>query len=188
MVRIYHISGKDRYSRSAGGGIDRYSGFSIGGFALYPKSRGSIHLRTPDPRQPPRIQPNYLAHPDDRDATLRLLKLIRRIASQGPMLRYIVDERRPGTQVHTDEALLDYARETGQTAWHAVGTCRMGSAADGVVDSRLRVHGVRGLRVIDASIMPTIASSNTNAAAIMIGERGAQFVLEDADPIRKGVS
>lgn len=180
MIRIYHISGKDRYSRSPGGGIDRYSGFSIGGFILYPKSRGSIHIRSADPTVPPVIQPNYLEHHDDRAATLGLLKLVRKVASQPPLQRYIVAERRPGPEVNVDAGLMDYARETGQTAWHTVGTCRMGAPIDSVVDTRLRVHGVRGLRVIDASVMPTIVSSNTNAPAIMIGERGAQFVLEDA--------
>ncbi|MEP7299964.1 MAG: GMC family oxidoreductase N-terminal domain-containing protein [Caldimonas sp.] len=180
MVRIYHISGKDRYSRSSGGGIDRYSGFSIGGFTLYPKSRGSVHARSIDMAEPPEIQPNYLLEPDDRAATLRLLKLIRKIASQSSMQRYIIAERRPGSLALTDDVLMDYARETGQTAWHTVGTCRMGSRHDSVVDSRLRVHGINGLRVVDASVMPTIVSSNTNAPAIMIGERGAHFVLEDA--------
>lgn len=180
MIRIYHISGKDRYSRSVGGGIDRYSGFSIGGFVLYPKSRGAIHIRSADPTVPPTIQPNYLEHPEDRAATLALLKLVRKVASQPPLQRYIVGERRPGPEMRADADLMDYVRETGQTAWHTVGTCRMGASTDSVVDTRLRVHGVDRLRVIDASVMPTIVSSNTNAPAIMIGERGAQFVLEDA--------
>ena len=106
--------------------------------------------------------------------------MIGRIGTQPPLARYIVKEHRPGRPDMDDEALLQYARDTGQTAWHTVGTCRMGSDAGAVVDTRLRVQGVEGLRVIDASIMPTIVSSNTNAAAIMIGERGADFVLEDA--------
>lgn len=179
MVRIYHISGKDRFSRSPDAGIDPFPGFSIGGFKLHPKSRGYVHIASPDPCQPPRINPNYLCDESDQRTAVALLRLIRRIAGQPAMKPYIVEESRPGPQVNNDAALLDYARDCGQTAWHTVGTCRMGAAPGSVVDHRLRVHGVQGLRVIDASIMPTIASSNTMAAAIMIGERGADLVLED---------
>lgn len=181
MVRIYHISGKDRYSRSPGAGIDPWSGFSIGGFMLYPKSRGSIHCVSADPAAPPRIQPNYLAEEQDQETTVNLLRLIRKIAGQPALSGVITGEQRPGPAVEASDGLLDYARETGQTAWHTVGSCRMGaSAGDSVVDSALRVHGIRGLRVADASIMPTIASSNTNAPAMMIGERAADLMLADA--------
>ncbi len=180
MVRIYHISGKDRFSRSPEAGIDPFPGFSIGGFKLHPKSRGYVHVASADPRDPPRINPNYFCDESDQKTAVSLLRLIRRIASQPAMKPYIVEESRPGPQVDDDAALLDYARDCGQTAWHTVGSCRMGAARDSVVDPRLRVHGVQGLRVVDASIMPTIASSNTMAAAIMIGERGADLVLEDA--------
>jgi choline dehydrogenase len=180
MVRIYHISGKDRYSRSVEGGIDQFSGFSVGGFKLRPRSRGSIHACSRDPLMAPSIQPNYLSDPTDQADAVALLRLIRRIAAQPSMKRLIVAEHRPGPAVAGDAELLDFARESGQTAWHTVGSCRMGRADDSVVDARLRVHGVQGLRVIDASVMPTIVSSNTNAPAMMIGERGADLVLEDA--------
>ncbi|MGE0310779.1 MAG: GMC family oxidoreductase [Lautropia sp.] len=180
MIRIYHISGKDRYSRSKSGGIDPFSGFSIGGFKLHPAARGSIHVRSADPAQSPRIEPQYLSRDEDVESALRLLALIERVAAQPALRRLIVAEHRPGPEVRTREALLAYAKESGQTAWHTVGTCRMGAAADSVVDERLRVHGVVGLRVVDASVMPSIPSSNTNAAAIMIGERGADFVMADA--------
>ncbi|TAM77987.1 MAG: glucose-methanol-choline oxidoreductase [Candidimonas sp.] len=180
MIRIYHISGKDRYSRSPGAGIDPYSGFSIGGFKLYPESRGSVHIGSPDVTQPPLIQPNYLSHPSDVAHATRLLQTIRHIASQPAMQRLIVAERRPGPDITDQPALLEYARDSGQTAWHTVGTCRIGPPGKGVVDDHLRVHGVQGLRVIDASVMPTLASSNTNAPAIMLGERGADLVLGDA--------
>jgi len=179
MVRIYHISGRDRFSRSKGAGIDPYSGFSVGGFKLRPRSHGYIHVRSRDPREQPRIDPRYFADPADRETAVGLLRLIRRIATQPAMRPYIVREDRPGPNVTDDVGLLDYARETGQTAWHTVGTCRMGPPGDAVVDDRLRVHGVAALRVVDASVMPTIPSSNTNAAAIMIGERGADLILED---------
>lgn len=180
MVRIYHISGKDRYSRSGVGGIDKFPGFSIGGFMLYPKSRGYVHCVSADPKAAPGIQPNYLQHEDDRACAIELLRLIREIAAQPAMREVIVSEERPGPLVDTDDGLMDYIKESGQTAWHTVGTCRMGPAADSVVDSRLRVHGIDGLRVADISVMPTIASSNTNAAAMMIGERSADFMLADA--------
>lgn len=180
MVRIYHISGRDRYSRSAAGGIDAFSGFSIGGFKLHPVSVGSTHIISPDAATPPAIDPRYLSDEADRHSVIALLRLIGRIAAQPALQPVIVEETRPGASADND-ALLQYARETGQTAWHTVGTCRMGiDATDSVVDARLRVHGLTGLRVVDASAMPTIASSNTNAPAIMIGEKGAAMILEDA--------
>ena len=180
MIRIYHISGKDRYSRSHGGGIDKYPGFSIGGFKLHPKARGTCHVRSADPMAHPRIQPNYLSAEEDCASALALLRLVRRVAAQPAMRPLVVAERRPGPAVESDAALLDYIRETGQTSWHTVGTCRMGSGAEAVVDPRLRVKGVDALRVVDVSVMPSIASSNTNAPAIMIGEKAADMVMEDA--------
>jgi len=180
MVRIYHYSGKDRYSRSAGQGMDPYSGFSIGGFKLYPESRGSTHAVSRNPMQCPAIQPNYLKAEGDRRTAVALLRLIRRIASQKPMQNVTVVEHRPGPSVADDDALLEYARDSGQTAWHAVGTCRMGADATAVVDERLRVRGVSGLRVVDISVFPRIVSSNTVAPATMLGERGADLVLADA--------
>ncbi|HVL56722.1 MAG TPA: GMC oxidoreductase [Burkholderiaceae bacterium] len=182
MVRIYHISGKDRYSRSPGAGIDPYSGFSIGGFKLHPLSRGSVHACSADPHEHPRIVANYLSDEADRDTAVALLRLIRRIAAQAPMQRVIVAERRPGPQLADadDVGLLEYARSCGQTAWHTVGTCRMGTDPQAsVVDASLRVFGVAGLRVADASVMPTIPSSNTNAAAIVVGEKAAQLIRRD---------
>ncbi len=180
MIRIYHISGKDRYSRSPEGGIDKYPGFSIGGFKLHPEARGTCHIQSADPLAHPRIQPNYLSREEDRASALALLRLVRRIAAQPSLSPLVVAEHRPGPAVDDDTGLLDYIRETGQTSWHTVGTCRMGTGADAVVDPRLRVKGVEALRVVDVSVMPSIASSNTNAPAIMIGEKAADMVLEDA--------
>ncbi|HVO87577.1 MAG TPA: GMC oxidoreductase, partial [Casimicrobiaceae bacterium] len=180
MVRIYHISGRDRFSRSKEAGIDPFPGFSIGGFKLQPVSRGWIHIRSRDPREYPGIEPRYLADPADRRTAIDLMRLVRRIASQPAMRPYIVEESRPGPAAGDDDALLEYIRDTGQTAWHTVGTCSMGPPGDAVVDARLRVYGVTGLRVADTSVMPTIPSSNTNAAAIMVGERAADFLMQDA--------
>lgn len=183
MMRIYHISGKDRYSRSGVGGIDKFSGFSLGGFMLYPKSRGSVHCGSPEPTVAPRIQPNYLQHKDDRETSVGLLRLIRRVAQQPAMRDVIIQEERPGAAAVSDDDLLAYIKESGQTAWHTVGSCRMGRPGESVVDSQLRVHGIAGLRVVDISVMPTIASSNTNAPAMMIGERASTFILNDANNV-----
>ncbi|MCS6762765.1 MAG: GMC family oxidoreductase N-terminal domain-containing protein [Candidatus Protistobacter heckmanni] len=153
MVRVYHISGKDRCSRSSDAGIDKFSWFSIGGFALYPTSRGRIHCASSDPHAPPRIQPNYLSAPEDQVKAVNLLKLIRNIAAQPAMHGVITAESRPGAQADSDGELFDYASETGQTAWHTVGTCAMGESANSVVDLRLRVRGVAGLRVADHRLL-----------------------------------
>lgn len=180
MIRLYQISGKDRYSRSSLGGIDPFSGFSLGGCQLEPRSRGSVHLQSHDPMALPALQPNYFADPADAACALRILRLVDRVARHPDFAKVIVKEHQPGPEHDSDDALLDYARRTGQTAWHTVGSCRMGNAGeDAVVDTRLRVHGVDGLRVIDGSVFPDIPSSNTNAAAIMVGERGAAFIAED---------
>ncbi|WP_439668880.1 Glucose-methanol-choline oxidoreductase [Cupriavidus necator] len=181
MIRIYHISGADRYSRSKIAGMDRWSGFSVGGFMLYPFSRGNIHCMSADPTAAPAIQPNYFADERDRRTTVNMLRLIREVADQPTMRDIVIEENRPGPAVTSDEELLDYARQIGQTAWHTVGTCRMGTPDSSVVDSRLRVHGIAGLRVADASVMPTIASSNTNAPAMMIGERASELLLAQAN-------
>ena len=107
---------------------------------------------------------------------VRLLKTIRRVASQPALQRVIVRETRPGLEVASDEELLDYARATAQTCWHPSGTCRMGTGADAVGDPELRVHGVEGLRVVDASVMPMLVSSNTNIPTIMIAEKAADLI------------
>jgi choline dehydrogenase len=116
----------------------------------------------------------------DRECMIRGMHLTRRIMGQSAIRRYVAEERLPGPNVTTDEGLLGYARETGTTIFHPTSTCRMGSDRTAVVDERLRVHGFGGLRVADASIMPTVVSGNTNAACVMIGEKCADMVLEDA--------
>lgn len=180
MIRLYQISGSDRYSRSKVGGIDQFSGFTIGGFKLSPLSRGSVHINSPYPDDDPELDPNYLSEKSDSDTCLAILKLIRKIASQPDWRDTIIAERRPGPDMHADSDLLEYIRETGQTAWHTVGSCRMGVNGDSVVDKACRVHGIQQLRVADASILPTIPSSNTNAPAIMVGEKAADLMLSDA--------
>jgi choline dehydrogenase len=178
-IQIMLYSGKDRYARNREIGVDPFSGFNIGAFQLYPNSRGSIHISTSDPAVPPKIMANYLSDPEDREVTVKGLQLARRIAAQPALKPYIVREVRPGPEVDGDKALLELARKTGQTSWHPIGTCKMGRDPLAVVDYRLKVHGVDGLRVVDSSIMPTMPSSNTNAASIAIGEKGADLIEED---------
>lgn len=179
-IQLAQISGQNRYSRSKDQGIDPYPGFSIGLFALRPRSRGRLHVKGPDPGQPPAIQANYLGDAQDVQTYLRGLRLIRRIMAQPAMQPLLAGERRPGPETENDDDLLDYIRSTGQTSWHPISTCRMGNDDMAVVDARLRVRGIEGLRVVDASVMPTMASSNTNAPAFMIGEKGADMIKEDA--------
>jgi choline dehydrogenase len=160
-------------------GLDAYPGFSIGTYCLRPESRGSIHIRTAEASDPPRIHANYLSAEEDTHTLVSALKMIRKIAAQPALAQYIVRETRPGPEAHSDDELLDHIRRTGQTSYHPIGTCRMGVDKLAVVDAKLRVHGVQGLRVCDASIMPTMVASNTNAPSIMIGEKAADMVLAD---------
>ncbi len=176
------ISGTSRFSTSRQAGVDSYSGFHIGGYFLYPESRGRLHLQSLDPLVAPKIHANYLSRSLDREMIVAVLKIIRKIAGQSALARVIVSETRPGKEVVSDDELLEYARNTAQTCWHPSGTCKMGTGPDAVVDCELRVHGVAGLRVADASVMPFLVASNTNIPTIMIGEKAADLVLRDAVP------
>jgi choline dehydrogenase len=181
-LQIHHLSSKDRLEvikPGTGSGLDPFKGFSIGFFQLRPTSRGSVHARGTDAHQHPAIEPNYLRTSEDRAAVLRAIRLARTVIGQSPMAPYVVRETRPGIDVPDDEGLLSYIRDSGQTSFHPVGTCRMGDDAFAVVDASLRVRGVSGLRVVDSSVMPTIPSSNTNAASIMVGEKAADLMLTD---------
>jgi choline dehydrogenase len=174
------ISAESRFSTSRKTGIDAFSGFHIGGYFLYPESRGSLHIDSLNAADAPKIHANYLSHPLDREMIVTVLKLIRKIAAQPALAKVIVRETRPGKDVASEDELLDYARRTAQTCWHPSGTCKMGNGPEAVVDPELRVRGVEGLRVIDTSIMPFLASSNTNIPTIMIAEKGADLVLRHA--------
>jgi choline dehydrogenase-like flavoprotein len=149
---------------------------------LRPTSRGSIHAASPDPAAAPAIQPNYLATPEDERVAVDSLKLVRRIAAQPPLARLKARELKPGSEARTDGELLAAARALGTTIFHPVGTARMGLASDpmAVVDARLRVIGLEGLRIADASVMPTITSGNTNSPTMMIAEKAARMMIEDA--------
>jgi len=163
-----------------GDGLHRYSAFTASVCQLRPESRGRLVLRSSDPRETVAIHPNYLATLTDQQAIVDGMKLARRLAATRALSPFIVEELVPGPPVQTDAEMLENARNTATTIYHPVGTCKMGTDPGAVVDARLRVHGVRGLRVVDASIMPTLVSGNTNAPAIMIGEKAASMILEDA--------
>jgi choline dehydrogenase-like flavoprotein len=152
---------------------------TVGIYPLRPESSGSIHIRSADPQMPPAIRPRFLDTAADRATLLAGMRIARRIVEGQPLDEYREFETSPGPDVQTDDELLAYARAKGDTSYHPVGTCRMGSGPAAVVDERLRVLGVHGLRVIDASIMPMMISGNTNATSMMIGEKGAALVLED---------
>jgi choline dehydrogenase len=160
--------------------LDRFPGFGIGSFALRPESTGSVHIRSADPDEPPMIAANYLTDPRDRKTSIAALRLARRIAEQPALAKLIVREVRPGPEAQSDAALLEHVAKLGATSYHPIGTCKMGNDAMAVVDHELRVHGIEGLRVADASIMPTMVSSNTNAPSFLIGERCAEFLLREA--------
>jgi choline dehydrogenase len=148
---------------------------------LRPTSRGYVRIRSADPHAHPAIMLNYLSTPEDRKVAADGLRLTRRIAAQPALAKYAPDEFKPGREYQTDEALAKAAGDVGTTIFHPVGTCRMGVASDpaAVVDSRLRVIGLERLRVVDASIMPTITSGNTNSPTVMIAERGAEMIRAD---------
>ena len=159
-------------------GLHKFSGFSLVGYQLRPESRGELKLKTVNPADPPAMHPNYLATETDRRTIIDGLKLGRRLLATPDMRHFITAEYIPGPQVHTDDELLDYARQYGGTVFHPTSTCRMGSDAMAVVDPDLRVHGVGNLRVVDASIMPAVVSGNTNAATIMIAEKAADLTRD----------
>ena len=156
--------------------LDRFSGFTCSVSQLRAESRGHVRLRSNDPAEAPAIQYNYLATENDQRMMVDGLKILRKLVNTAPFNRYVKEERLPGKEVNTDAEWLDYCRRTGETVYHPTSTCRMGTDARSVVDAQLRVRGVQGLRVIDASVMPAVVSGNTNAAVVAIAEKGADLV------------
>jgi choline dehydrogenase len=160
---------------------DPYPGFLLGAQPCRPTSRGRLEIRSPDPFQHPRIEPNSLATDHDVLEMLEATRLLRRLAATPSFAALIEAELEPGAAVRSDEALLDDVRRRSSTVFHPVGTCRMGpDPRQSAVSARLAVHGAEGLRVIDASVFPSITSGNTNAPTIMVAEKGADLVLQDA--------
>jgi choline dehydrogenase len=157
-----------------------FSGFTASVCQLRPESRGSLKIRSANPSDPPEIRINYLATETDRATFIDGLRLLRKVLAAPALKTYCVEEVYPGAGVTSDEDLLDFCRKTGSTVYHPTSTCRMGNDPLAVVDQRLRVRGIDGLRVVDASVMPDLMSGNTNAPTIMIAEKASDMILEDA--------
>jgi choline dehydrogenase len=153
-----------------------FSAFGLSPVHLRPDGRGTVRLRSADPMADPEIRFNFLKSANDWNAMLQGMRICREIARQPALRPFVVEEIEPGPAVTEEKALRDYVRASGVSNLHPVGTCRMGRESDAVVDPQLRVHGIAGLRVADASIMPSIVAGNTNAPSIMIGEKCADMV------------
>jgi len=170
-------------SDTAGSPPHPFSAFTMSVCQLRPKSRGWVRIRSPDPIEPPAMQPNYLTQPEDSKTLVAGIRLARRCAATRALAPYVKAEYRPGPDAQSDEELTEFARNTGGTIFHPSGTCKMGDIRrdpGAVVDDRLRVHGVDALRVVDCSVMPTLVSGNTNVPVIMIAEKAADMILADA--------
>lgn len=159
--------------------VEKLPGFSLGFHPCRPESRGHVHIKSKEPREAPEIVGNYLAAETDRELMVGGLRLCRKIVRQPALANDIGEELAPGPGIDSDEALLAFARKAGGSAYHPVGTCKMGADDRAVVDARLRVRGIDGLRVVDSSIMPALVSANTHASTVMIAEKAADLILED---------
>ncbi|MEY9623734.1 choline dehydrogenase-like flavoprotein [Bradyrhizobium ottawaense] len=157
-----------------------FSGFTASVCQLRPESRGSLRIKSADPTVPPEIRINYMSTETDRTTNVEGLKILRKILNAPALKPFVAGEYDPGAKVSTDAELLDYCRERGSTIYHPTSTCRMGNDALAVVDQRLKVRGLEGLRVVDGSVMPDLVSGNTNAPIIMIAEKASDMILEDA--------
>jgi len=175
-IFLWSIEGRDRNGIYA----HKWPGFAISPVHLRPEGRGRVSLKSPDPMGPPKIEFKFLETAYDIEAMLHGMRLARRVAAQAALRSYIMEEVSPGPGVMSDDALVEDLRNRGVSNLHPVGTCRMGHGDDAVVDARLRVRGIERLRIADASIMPQVVGGNTNAPSIMIGEKAAAMILDDA--------
>ena len=176
----YHI--QPLSTEKLGDPLHPFEAFTASVCNLRPESRGHVHIKTEDSREPPKIQPDYLSDPADRKVAADAIKLTRKIVSSPAMKKFEPEEFKPGIEFASDDDLAREAGNIGTTIFHPVGTCKMGPSSDNmaVVDERLKVHGIQGLRVVDASVMPTITSGNTNSPTLMIAEKASEMILEDA--------
>ena len=164
-----------------GDGVHPFSAFTMSICNLRPESRGEVKINSSDPTQLPKITPNYLSTDSDKKIAIDSIKVARKIADADSLKKYILEEYVPGPAFESDEELLEAAKNNSQSIYHPVGTCKMGNDIDSVVDEKLKVHGVSGLRVVDASIMPELVSGNTNAPTMMIAEKASEMILADYD-------
>jgi choline dehydrogenase-like flavoprotein len=167
------------YANAAERILDRHPGMTIGVSQLRPKSQGSIHIQSADPAQMPAIKPNFLDAEEDQLSMINGMRIARRIVGQPALRQYVEEETSPGEGVQSDAQWLDFARTNGQTIYHPIGTCRMGEDPLAVVDASLRVHGLAGLRVVDASVIPTMVSGNIQGAVMAVAERAADLMLAE---------
>jgi choline dehydrogenase len=165
-----------------GDGVHPFSAFTMSICNLRPESRGEVTINSADPTQLPKIIPNYLSTEGDRKIAIDSIKVARKIAEADSLKKHILDEYVPGQSFISDEELLEAAKNNSQSIYHPVGTCKMGHDENSVVDEQLKVHGIYGLRVVDASIMPELVSGNTNAPTMMIAEKAAEMILSDNNP------
>jgi len=164
-----------------GDGVHPFSAFTMSICNLRPESRGEVKINSSDPTHLPKIIPNYLSTDSDKKIAIDSIKVARKIADADSLKKYILEEYVPGPAFESDEELLEAAKNNSQSIYHPVGTCKMGNDIDSVVDEKLKVHGVSGLRVVDASIMPELVSGNTNAPTMMIAEKASEMILADYD-------
>lgn len=172
--------GPGSYDPARLGRLEKQPGMTVATSQCRPVSRGTIHIKSPVPGSAPAIRPDFLSSETDRDCVVASMRIARKIMHHPAIAKYLAFEMRPSERVQSYDELLDYARHTGRGYGHHVGTCRMGHDPMAVVDDRLRVHGIAGLRVIDASIMPTVPSGNTYAPTTVVAEKGADMIKEDA--------
>ena len=170
---LYEMVGHERR-------VSKKRGITMNVNVLRSESTGSIHIKSANPAEPPAIRFNFLSAENDRRGVLAAIRKGRELMATPPLKDVTGEEIAPGAHVQKDDELLDWVRKNAETTYHPIGTCKMGSDSMAVVDSELRVHGIEGLRVADASIMPTLTSGNTNAPSIMIGEKCAEMVLAAA--------
>lgn len=175
---LYEMIGRERR-------VAKKRGITLTVHVLRPESTGSVHIKSTNPAEPPAIRFNFLSAREDRDGLVSAVRKARELTAASPMKEVTGEEIAPGRQTQTDQEILDWVRKTAETAYHPVGTCKMGNDSLAVVNSELKVHGMEGLRVADASIMPTLTSGNTNAPCIMIGEKCAEMVLAEKAARRK---
>ena len=165
--------------------ISKQRGVTLNINVLRSESLGDIHIQSADPMVPPAIHFNFMSAPYDREGTVAAMRKARELFSTSPLSDVVGEEIGPGPECQSDKDMVDWIKNNAETTYHPVGTCKMGSDNFAVVDEELKVHGIKGLRVADASIMPTLTSGNTNAPSIMIGEKCAEMILKTTSNLEK---